>query len=218
VDVHIENQALKQEVDTLRMELSEMSEYAASVRRLERLLDFPAPPEWSRSGARVIAHDFGPLNAVNSLMIDRGELQKISPNLPVVTPAGVVGRTFRTGFNFSSILLLSDPNSRIPVISSETRVRGILSGRGYKKSLSLEYVHLNSPLEQGELLVTSGLAGIYPRGLPVARVQEIFRSDISLFLVVEATPLVESGIIEEVLVLQKREEMNSQTGPGVAEN
>ena len=218
MDVHLENQALKQEVDTLKMELSEMSEYPALVRRLERLLDFTAPPEWSRSGARVTAHDFGPLSAVNSLMIDRGKFQKISPNLPVVTPAGVVGRTFRTGLNFSSVLLLSDPNSRIPVISSETRVRGILSGRGYKKSLSLEYVHLNSPLEQGELLVTSGLAGIYPRGLPVARVQDIFRSDISLFLLVEATPLVEFGTIEEVLVLQKREAMKNQTGPGAAEN
>jgi rod shape-determining protein MreC len=209
---------LKQEVNILRMELFEIAEDAASVQRMERLLDFASPPDWSRSGARVIAHDFGPLGAVNSLMIDRGKFQKVSPNLPVVTPAGVAGRTFRTGLNFSSVLLLSDPNSRIPVISSETRVKGILAGQGYKKPLSLEYVHLNSSLNQGELLVTSGLAGIYPKGLPVARVKDILRSDISLFLIVEATPLVDFGNIEEVLVLQKNLSIKTQSGSGIYSN
>ncbi len=203
IEVHSENQTLRKEIDSLRMELSDMSEDAAMVPRLERLLEFTSPPGWSRFGARVIAHDFGPLGAINSVIIDRGEIQGISPNLPVIAPDGVIGRTFRTGLNFSSVLLLSDPNSRIPVISSETRVKGILAGQGYHKPLSLQYVHLNSPLEQGELLVTSGLAGIYPKGLPVARVKDILRSEISLFLIVETTPVADFRNKEEVLILQK---------------
>ncbi len=195
VDVHSENQNLKKEIDSLRTELAGLAEEAASAKRLEKLLDFAPPPDWSRFGSRIIAHDFGPLGAVNSVIIDAGKFQGALPNLPVITPKGVMGRTFKTGLNFSSVLLLSDPNSRIPVISSKTRVRGILSGRGYQEPLSLEYVHLNSPLEHGELLVTSGLAGIYPKGLPVARVENIFRSEISLFLIIEAMPLVNSGNI-----------------------
>jgi len=214
VEVHSENQILKEKVELLRMELARLSEDAASVQRLERLLGFESPPDWSRSGARVIAHDFGPLGAVNSVIIDTGKFQGVLPNQPVVTPAGVMGRTFRTGLNFSSVLLLSDPNSRIPVISSETRVRGILSGKGYQKPLSLEYVHLNSSIEKGELLVTSGLAGIYPKGLPVARIEDILRSDISLFLIVEATPLVDFGSIEEVLVLQKSRNIKTNRSLG----
>ncbi len=215
VEVHKDNQVLKEEISRLRMELARLSEEAASVQRLERLLEFTPPNEWSRFGARVIAHGFGPLGTINSVIIDRGKLQGVLPNLPVVTPTGVMGRTFRTGLNFSSVLLLSDPNSRIPVISSETRVKGILAGQGYQKNLSLHYVHLNSDLKEGELLVTSGLAGIYPKGLPVARVKEIFRSDISLFLTVEAKPLVDMSDQEEVLILQKSENIKTQADVGV---
>ncbi len=151
----------------------------------------------------MVAHDFGPLGAVNSVIIDRGKFQGVSPNLPVVTSSGVMGRTFRAGLNFSSVLLLSDPNSRIPVVSSESRVKGILSGQGYQKPLALLYVHQNSALDRGELLVTSGLAGIYPKGLPVARVADVLRSEISLFLIVDALPLVDYPNKEEVLILQK---------------
>lgn len=202
VEVHSENQALKQEIEKLRLELADLSEKAAAVPRLEELLGFTAPAQWSRSGARIVAHNFGPLGAIDSVIIDRGKFQGVSSNLPVVTPAGVMGRTFRTGLNFSSVLLLTDPNSRIPVISSETRVKGILSGQGARKPLMLQYVHLNSPLKKGEVLVTSGLAGIYPKGLPVAVVRDIFRSEISLFLIIEATPQVNFRNKEEVLVLQ----------------
>lgn len=202
IEVHSENQALKQEIGQLRLELADLSEKAASVPRLEELLGFTAPDQWSKSGARVIAHNFGPLGAIDSVIIDKGKFQGFTPNLPVITPAGVMGRTFRAGLNFSSVLLLTDRNSRIPVISSETRVKGVVSGQGARKPLLLQYVHLNSPLKKGELLVTSGLAGIYPKGLPVATVRDIFRSEISLFLIIEAVPLVNFRNKEEVLVMQ----------------
>ncbi|MFP4108026.1 MAG: rod shape-determining protein MreC [Desulfonatronovibrio sp.] len=202
VEVHSENQTLKQEIKQLRLKLADLSEKAAAVPRLQELLDFAVPDQWSKSGARIIAHNFGPLGAIDSVIIDKGKFQGVSPNLPVVTPTGVMGRTFRTGLNFSSVLLLTDPNSRIPVISSESRVKGILSGQGTREPLLLKYVHLNSPLKKGEVLVTSGLAGIYPKGLPVATVRDIFRSEISLFLIIEATPLVDFRNKEEVLVMQ----------------
>lgn len=209
MEVHSENQDLKQEIGKLRLEVAYLSEKAATVPRLEELLDFTAPAQWSQSGARIIAHNFGPLGAINSVIIDKGKFQGVSPNLPVITPGGVMGRTFRTGLNFSSVLLLSDPNSRIPVISSETRVKGILSGQGSRKPLLLQYVHLNSPLKNGEVLITSGLAGIYPKGLPVGTVKDIFRSEISLFLIIEATPLVDFRNKEEVLVMQNSDKIKA---------
>ncbi len=214
-DVHSENQFLKDEIAILRKEIADLSERAASVDRLEKLLGIEPPQEWHRTGSRVIAHDFGPLGAINSVIVDKGKFQGISSNLPVITHTGVMGRTFRTGLNFSSVLLLSDPNSRIAVISSETRVKGMLAGQGYQKPLSLLYVHLNSPLQKGETLVTSGLAGIYPKGLPVARVKNILRSDISLFLIVEAIPLVDFRNMEEVLILNSRDKIKTDiTGFG----
>lgn len=210
VEVHSENQVLKEEITRLKMEHAVLAEKAASAERLENLLDFSPPPEWTRKGARIVAHDFGPLGAINSVIIDKGKFQGIAANLPIITPSGVVGRTFRTGLNFSSVLLLTDPNSRIPVISSETRVRGILAGQGYQKPLSLQYVHLNSPVEQGELLVTSGLAGIYPKGLPVARIKDVLRSELSLFLIIEAVQMADFRNKEEVLIMQNTGNIKSK--------
>lgn len=210
VDVHKQNIALSEELDRLRLEHMELSEKAASVNRLEALLDFSPPADWSSSGARVVAHNFGPLSAVNSLIIDRGKFQGVTANMPVISPDGVLGRTYRPGLNFSSVLLLTDLNSRIPVISSRTRVSGIISGQGYQKSLVMQYVHLNAELEEGEVLLTSGLAGIYPKGLPVAKVSNIVRSAISLFLVVEAETLVDFKNREEVLVMKSSGKIKTQ--------
>ncbi|MFN2267415.1 MAG: rod shape-determining protein MreC [Desulfonatronovibrio sp.] len=210
VDVHKDNIDLSEELDRLRLELMELSEKAASVSRLEALLDFSSPAGWSSSGARVVAHNFGPLSAVNSLIIDRGKFQGVTANMPVICPDGVLGRTYRSGLNFSSVLLLTDLNSRIPVISSRSRVSGIISGQGYHKSLVMQYVHLNSELEEGEILLTSGLAGIYPKGLPVAEVINIVRSEISLFLVVEAETLVDFKNREEVLIMENSGKIKTQ--------
>ncbi|WP_045212538.1 rod shape-determining protein MreC [Desulfonatronovibrio magnus] len=207
VAVHKENKALKQQVKELKLQIMAKSERAASASRLESMLGFAPPSGWQSSGARVVAHDFGPIGALNSLIVDKGKLQGVAVDMPVIHPDGVVGRTFRNGLNFSSVLILSDPNSRIPVISSETRVPGIISGQGYQKPLTLQYVHLNSQLEKGEMLVTSGLAGIYPKGLPVARVSSILRSEVSLFLIVEAEPMVDFRKLEEIMVLNKDERL-----------
>jgi len=207
VEVHRENLALKEEIDRLRMQLAVKTERAASAARMEELLDFVPPRGWSGSGARIVAHRYGPLGVLESVIVDKGKLQGINSNMPVITPDGVVGRTFKVGLNFSTVLLLSDPNSRIPVVSTRTRVPGIAVGQGYGKPLAVYYVHLNALLAEDEYLVTSGTAGIYPKGLPVARVSRIERSEIHLFQLVEAEMLCRVMSREEVLILNNKTEL-----------
>jgi len=202
VDVHQENRELRREVDSLKLQMAAKSEKAAFAERLEELLEFTSPPGWKSSGLRVIAHSYGPLGVLESIIVDKGRLQGIKPDMPVVAPEGVLGRTFKTGLNFSTVLLLSDPNSRIPVVSSRSRTPGIIVGQGQNKSLTVQYVHLNAALQEGEYLVTSGTAGIYPKGLPVARVSRVERSQIRLFQLVEAEKLVSVMDREEVMVLE----------------
>jgi len=202
VDVHQENRELRRELDSLKLELAARSEKAAFAERLEELLEFTSPPGWSSSGLRVVAHNYGPLGVLESVIVDKGRLQGVSSNMPVVAPEGVLGRTYKTGLNFSTVLLLSDPNSRIPVVSSQSRTPGIVVGQGQNNSLAVQYVHLNAPLQEGEYLVTSGTAGIYPKGLPVARVSRVERSEIRLFQLVEAEKLVSARDREEVMVLE----------------
>ena len=124
-------------------------------------------------------------------------------NTPVVAPEGVVGRVLRYSMSAATVIMITDPNSKIPVVSQKTRTQGILVGRGPNQTLSLQYVALSAPVETGETLVTTGLEGIFPRGLPVATVSGVSREGASLFLNVSAQPLFDAKRMEEVALLKK---------------
>ena len=214
--------ALKQQNDDLEAEAAGLRranmilrDRAQSAARLERLLGFQGPDGWSFTGARVVAHRMGPAGVLSTLTVDRGSASGVEPDMPVVTPDGVAGRVLETGGTASSVLLLTDPNSRIAVIGDQNRSPGMLSGQGYGQPLSVRFVNLNALIDTGELLLSSGLSGLYPKGLPVARVTKVQRSDISLFLTVEAEPLVDVAGVEEVLLLRRTgdgEEAAAQPG------
>lgn len=176
---------------------------ARSAERLERLLDFTPPDTWEFSGARVIAHQMGPSGVLDTMAIDKGSASGVEADMPVVSPDGVIGRILDTGAATATVLLLTDANSHIAVIGQDNRSPGMISGAGYGHSLKLKYVNLNAVIEPGELLISSGLSGIFPKGMPVARVTKVQRSEISLFLNVEAKPLVEVADLEEVLLLSR---------------
>lgn len=186
----------------MALRIARLYEESAEARRLRGLLEVSPPEPWDMAGARVIAHRLGPNAALETVLVDKGSLTGAVLNTPVITPAGVVGRVVRVSAHSANVLLLTDPNSRISVIGRDSRTPGILCGTGAEGVLELLYVPLNAPLKAGEILVTSGLAGIFPKGLPVARVSRIELSDISLFQTVTAEPLAYPRRQEEVLLLQ----------------
>ncbi len=202
VNVQRENERLAAEVKRLTMEAARSRESLEELSRLRQLLTFQPPPEWRLEGARVLSRRVGPYALLETLIVDKGENAGVTLHLPAVTHAGVVGRVFRVSPFVSQVLLLTDPNSRIAVLGQSSRTSGILIGQGGREPLSLEYAPLNAPLEEGEILITSGFAGIFPKGLPVARVASVERSDISLFQRVTAEPLVAPHRLEEVLLLK----------------
>ena len=177
-----ENDRLQDEVTRLRLETISLAERAEATRRLERLLEFPPPEGWIMTGCRIVAHRMGPAGALETIVVDKGASSGVAEDTPVMSPDGVVGRVLRCGGATSTILLLQDPNSRIAVIGSKHRSVGVVVGMGPGHELQVRYMHINAELEPGELLVTSGLGGIFPKGLPVARVTSVSRSDIDLFL------------------------------------
>lgn len=203
VDVQQENRRLAERVDALSLDLASLREDAAEAVRLRGLLGYVPPRTWSVQGARVIAHRLGPAGALDTVLIDKGSRHGVGVNAPVATPGGVAGRVLRSAVQAATVLLVTDPNSKIPVVSRDHRTTGILSGQGPGEDLEVRYVPLNAPLDVGEILVTSGLAGIFPKGLPVAEITGIERSDISLFLTVRARPLVDYNSLEEVLLFTR---------------
>ncbi len=196
-----ENEGLKGEVHSLSLELMTLRESAAEAHRLRSLLGFRPPPAWLRLGARVVAQRFGPHTALESFLVDQGSFDGVDVNTPAITPDGVAGRVLRVSPSAATVLLLIDANSKIAVMGQENRAAGVLEGRGVDQLMELSYVPLTSQVVVGERLVTSGLAGIFPKGVPVAKVVSVNRSDVSLFQKVLAQPYVDVKNLEEVLLL-----------------
>ncbi|MBN2141446.1 MAG: rod shape-determining protein MreC [Desulfovibrionaceae bacterium] len=206
-----ENDLLREDNRRLRLENMTLAERSRATVRLERLLRFAPPEGWAMEGARVVAHRMGPAGVLDTVLVDKGSGQGVSEDTPVVCAEGVVGSVMRAGLASSTVLLISDMNSRVAVVGLKNRAAGILAGQGWGRDLSVKYMKLNAALEPGEILVTSGLGGVFPKGLPVARVSGINRSDISLFLDVRAEPLMDADGLEEVLILRR---LPAEKGPG----
>lgn len=200
-----ENELLHARLTDLEMEVARLQEAEAQASRLREFLSIAVPEGWVFQGARVIGQRVGPNAVLETILVDKGKGHGIGESTPVFTPNGVVGRVHRRSQHFSSVLLITDPNSRIAVISKTGRTPGILSGDGAGNPLQVMYIPLNAPLNEGDILLTSGVAGIFPKGLAAARVTRIVRSNISLFLQVWAEPLVDLKLLEEVLLLKPRE-------------
>ena len=210
--VQRENDELQTRVKELSFALAEAREDVAELKRLRALLQLSPPSLWGRVGARVLSYRIGVQAELDSILLDKGFTDGASKDTPVVTHEGVVGRIVKSGPTTASALLLTDLNSRIAVISTKNRTPGLLVGSGTRDELHLKYVPINAPLEEGELLVTSGLAGAYPKGLPIARIVSITHSDISLFQSVKAVPLASLNKLEEVILLQSTPaEANSES-------
>lgn len=203
VGIRQQNDQLLRELTAAKEELSGLRENASEVERLRRLLSMTPPGEWTRQGARIISHRLGPNAALETFLIDKGSAYGVTVNTPVVSPDGVVGRVLRISPTAATILLVTDPNSRIPVVSQKNRTQGILKGEGPTRELVLQYVPQDAPMEEGEVLVTSGLEEIFPKGLPVARVTGVGRSGASLFQLIHAAPMFAPLTLEEVALLFK---------------
>lgn len=202
VGVREENQRLKEQLQEMQVRLLATGEELAELQRLRKLMELPSNEAWKAVGARVLAGRLGPNGILDSITINRGYTTGSRPGTPVVTQLGLVGRVLRASPHSATVLLLTDPGSRIAVISQAGRISGILSGQGSHQDLEVRFAQLGTPVNPGEVLVTSGLDGKYPKGIPVARVISAEPSNYNQFLTIKAQPLVELRTIEEVLLLE----------------
>jgi len=203
VGVREDNDLLKAEADRMRGELRTLAEDQAELRRLRALLSLPDADAWQPVGARVIAGRLGPNAALESVTISRGYLSGGTPGTPVVTNLGLVGRILRASPSTATVLLLTNPGSRIAVLSQQTRTPGILAGRSTRLPMEMRFVTRNYTVHPDEILITSGLDGAYPKGIRVARVLSVAPPDVTPFQNILAQPLVDIERLEEVLLLER---------------
>ncbi|WP_297826513.1 rod shape-determining protein MreC [uncultured Desulfovibrio sp.] len=202
VGVREENERLKARLADLESRLLANGEDLAELKRLRALIQLPVDKSWRPLGARVLAGRMGPNAVLDSITISRGYATGGRPGTPLVTHLGLVGRVLRASAHTATALLLTDPGSRIAVFSQNSRAPGILTGQGTDRMLEVNFMQRDAGVKQGEVLITSGLDGKYPKGIPVARVLSVAPSDYTQFMAIYAEPLVDLHNLEEVLLLE----------------
>lgn len=204
--VREENFTLRQEIARLRQENVRMRETAAASTRLRDLLELKERLPYPTVSAHVVGRD--PSNWYRSLVINKGAHDGLAVDMGVVTPAGIIGRIVKAYDRFAIALLIIDPNNAVTGLVQRTRDEGIVEGT--EKGLArIKYLPLLSTVKVGDQVVTSGLAGGFPRGLPIGTITKIERREAELFLSAEISPDTDFAKIEEVLVVTSPRESTS---------
>ena len=194
-----ENERLKQERDRLSLENSITAELLLENERFRDLLGFRKLHPLTSVMAEVIAKDAAPSS--RTITINRGSDEGIAKDMAVVSAGGVVGKVLAVLPGTAKIMLLTDPGSTLAVRVQRNREEGLLEGK--LDRCALKYVSYYADIQEGDLLVTSGLDGIFPKGLPVATVVKVSKHEATAFQSVLAVPTVGLTRLEEVLVLTK---------------
>lgn len=183
----------------LKTRLQQMEELRKENTRLLGLLDFQSKSKMQLFGARVIAHDL--LSDHATIRIDKGTHHGLKAGQAVISTDGVVGTVFRPSAFTSQVLLITDRYSVIDGLVARSRARGIAEGKG-PHTLAFRYVEKSEDIKKGDLIVTSGIDNIFPKGFPVAEVSEVESKRFAASLKVELKPVVDPSQIEEVFVIQ----------------
>jgi len=192
-----ENERLRSENDTLKLQINQLQSRAAEADRLARLLNFRlAHQNVPMLGARVIGTSAD--TASQTVYLDRGERDGIRRNMGVITPDGVVGKVIESYSNTSQVLLLSDKDSGVGAMISESRIQSPVGGVG-EPLLSMKYVPNDDEVNLGQHVVTSGMDRIFPRDLPVGTVSQIKSGN--PFKQIRIRPSANLERLEEVIVL-----------------
>jgi rod shape-determining protein MreC len=206
-----ENDAMRAEMDRLKVRNAELESRALEADRLAALLNFRnAHSDNSMIAARVIGGS--PDSGSQVVNIDRGSRDGIRRDMGVITPDGVVGKIFAVYPDISQVLLLGDKESGVGALLADTRTQGPVKGTG-EPLLSLDYISSDEKVTAGEAVLTSGQDRIFPKDLPVGKVVDFSSDAKSPFMKIRVKPAAHLDRLEEVLVLQTRQDLNLKKTP-----
>jgi rod shape-determining protein MreC len=203
MNVERDNERLRAENAQLRAVLSTREEQRLENERLRRLLAVrERAPDAPMVSARVIGVSPTPL--FRSFRIDRGKNDGIALGAPVVNADGVVGRVGALNDGYADVMMLVDANSSTDVLVQRTRARARVRGTGSNGRIGIEvqYLARTDDVAPGDVLITSGAGGSFPKGLKVGVIEGVERRGFGLYQDARARPSVDFERIEEVLVMQ----------------
>jgi rod shape-determining protein MreC len=196
--MHGENRRLRQEVGALQRRIEQLEEQALETQRLQRLLALREVSQAQYLTARVVGKDA--TNWFKTLLLNRGSRDGVRRNQPVVAPDGLVGRVVEVTPSSAKVQLLTDPMSAAGGLVRRTRVTGIVSGN-LGEGIRMRYLPLLADIVVGDPVVTSGMGGVFPKGIPIGRITGVERRSGALFQEATLQPAVDLSRLEEVLIL-----------------
>ena len=194
--------ALRRQIELLAQRANQLDTVALENTRLRNLLGLRERLTTSAQSAQVLYDAADPYT--RKVIIDQGALAGIAAGSPVVDETGVLGQVTRVYPAVSEVTLITDREQAIPILNTRTGARGVAFGDAAMRSntLELRYMSTNADVLPGDILSTSGVDGVYPPGLPVAKVDKIERRVDSAFARISCTPLALVSGVGHVLVLK----------------
>ena len=201
--VHVRQENVRLRADLVReqSERARLAELEVENRHLSNLLELRQALALKASAANVIGADASGL--ARTIVIEGGAGQGFTAGMAVLSTAGVVGKIIAAGPSSSRVLLIDDHNSALDAFDQRTRVRGIIAGV-VDGGLTMKYVDRSDDIKTGDTIITSGLDGIFPRGLLVGHVTAVRRKGPDLFLNIQVAPAANFHNLEQVLVITQR--------------
>ncbi len=193
-----ENRRLQREIQALRGRNNELRELGRAGHRLAALLALQERLQAKTVAAQVIGRDA--TNWYRAIMLDKGARDGVKVEMGVMAPDGAVGRVVKVTPFTAIVLLITDPNNAVDGLIQRTRDEGIVEGTAEGQA-RMKYIPLLATLQRGDVIVTSGLTGGFPRGVPLGTITRIDRIEGELFQSAEVVPEVDLHKLEEVLVI-----------------
>lgn len=193
-------QKLQDTVDRLMIENVRLREAEIERTILREQLQFKlANPIYELVAAEVIGRD--PSNLLHYITIDRGANDGIAVGMPVVTARGLVGRVTVVYPHSARVMLLTDPASSVNALIQSSRATGVVQGQG-PRGLVMRYIEQSEEVQVGDIVLTSGLGGNFPKRLVIGQVTAVKRNDVEMFQEVQVQSAVQFDRLEIVLVIQ----------------
>jgi rod shape-determining protein MreC len=201
VGVQQENTRLRAELAREETQRARLAELEAETLHLSDMLELKQALALKSAAANVIGADASGL--ARTLVLEGGSNQGFEAGMAVLSTEGVVGKLIAVGPSSSRVLLINDHNSALDAFDQRSRIRGIVAGM-VDDGLVMKYVDRSEDVKSGDTIVTSGLDGVFPRGLLVGEVTTVVREGPGLFLTVNLAPAADFRRLEQVLVVTQR--------------
>ncbi len=196
-----ENEELREAIESLKLQMSDLKEARLENERLRRLLKFQSENAFKTISAQVIAHDISHWSYY--ITINKGAKDGIYEEMPVLAGEGLMGKVVEVTPHAANVILLIDSESKAGALIQETRDVGLVEGDG-TPLLKMTYIDLHAQIQVGQTVVTSGLGGIYPKGIPIGSVVQIGEDQNRLGLYAVVKPITDFSKLEEVLCVDRK--------------